>query len=653
MPTWPAVLARHPRRATAESAATAQPVRTAPFPHLPPASLALAAPPPKLAPMNSPLARRLILLLALSPALLPLWQILHFGVDIPFWDQFDDDLAGMHIKAHAGQLAFADLAAQHNEHRILIPRLFFLALGHLTGGNAVAEMLAGWAIVVATSLVLLRLLRRTYHPAAAPEAATKETAAPLFVWFLANLLLFSPAQWENWLWGIGIQNFMPMLWVALAISAAATPLRDGTRLALVVALAALATWTSGNGMLAWGLAGGVLLWAPTWREFLARRYHVLILLAAIGIAAALYFVGMNPPNHRGLHPYDSTLSAKLHYLLAFAGAPFASTLATRPVVTATAAGAALYLLLAACAARFLQAWLRERDTALCRRTLPWFAIAGFTVGSGLVAACARAGIGPEQATSSRYVTFALHLSLALIPLVAALRPWQLFRRSADSAKPAELGAPLLAASIGGTVLVLFALAAIEPALRTSEVVRVNRCQVRATALLSEILPGHPLVTDYVFPDATVARRNVAGLDAIGYLRPRLFRSPEVKPLAAPHPPPAEKTGRLERVWEIAPGEIAIVGWAVLPDPVRPADAIVISVAGENGEPIIANAALTGAPRPDKAAELGAAANTCGWMLRTPAARLVRRSGTTTVAAWALDSEQGKLYPLAGTVTLGP
>ena len=600
--------------------------------------------------MNSPLARRLLLLLALSPALLPLWQILHFGVDIPYWDQFDDDLAGMHIKAHAGQLAFADLAAQHNEHRILVPRLFFLALGHLTGGNAVAEMLASWAIVVATSLVLLRLLRRTHRPAA-PGGATEETAAPLFIWFLSNLLLFSPVQWENWLWGIGIQNFLPMLWVALATSAAAAPLRDSTRLTLVVALAALATWTSGNGMLAWGLAGGVLLWAPTWREFLARRHHVLILLAAIGIAAALYFVGMNPPNHRGLHPYDSTLSAKLHYLLAFAGAPFASALATRPVVTAAAAGAALYLLLAACAARFLQAWLRERDTELCRRTLPWFAIAGFTVGSGLVAACARAGIGPEQATSSRYVTFALQLPLALIPLIAALRPWQLFRRS-DTTQPAQSRALLLAAGIGGTALVLFALAAIEPALRTSEEVRINRRQVRAAALLSDVLPGHPLVTGYVFPDAAVARRNVAGLDAIGYLRPHLFRSPEVQPLVAPNPPPAEKTGRLEQVWENAPGEIVIVGWAVLPDPVRPADAIVISVAAENGEPIIANAVLPGAPRPDKAAELGAAANTCGWMLRTPAARLVRRSGTTTVAAWALDSEQGKLYPLAGTVTLG-
>ena len=281
-----------------------------------------------LAAMKSRLVRCLLLVLAFSPALLPLWQILHFGVDVPYWDQFDDDLAGMHVKAHAGQLTFGDLAAPHNEHRILVPRLVFLALGRVTHGNIVAEMLAGWVVVVATSLVLLRLGWVTR-----PETGSEgESRRSVLWWFLANLLIFSPAQYENWLWGIGVANVLPMLWTALAIAAAASSLRTALKVALVVAFAALATWSSGNGMLAWGLAGGVLFWAPTWRELRDRWRLALLLAAVVGLVVAVYFSGMAPPNHRGLRPYDSTLVAKIHYALVVAGAPFAYAFATPALV---------------------------------------------------------------------------------------------------------------------------------------------------------------------------------------------------------------------------------------------------------------------------------------------------------------------------------
>ncbi len=601
-----------------------------------------------LAAMKSRLVRRLLLVLAFSPALLPLWQILHFGVDVPYWDQFDDDLAGMHIRAHAGELTFGDLAAQHNEHRILVPRLVFLALGHATHGNIVAEMLAGWAIVVATSLVLLRL-------GGARQSETGgegEWRRPVFWWFLANLLIFSPAQYENWLWGIGVANVLPMLWTALAIAAAASSLRTALKVALVVAFAALATWSSGNGMLAWGLAGGVLLWAPTWRE-LRNRWPLALLLVAIGgLVAAVYFSGMAPPNHRGLRPYDSTLAGKLHYALVFAGSPFAFALATPPVVVATGLGAACYALLAVCAARFLQLWRRGGEPELCRRVLPWFAVAGFAVGSGLIAACARAGIGPSQGASSRYVTFAVYLPVALIPLLLQLKPWRaMARRFGDGAAGAVRQDALVPAA-GATTLVVLSLAAVAPALHSSAETQAARRQTRLGVQLAGILPTHPMLPTLVFPDAAVAHRNAVGLDAIGYLRPRVIRSREVRLLAAPQPSPAEATGQLERVWEIAPGELALSGWAVLPETQRPADAVLVCVDDERGEPLITEVAAVRIPRTDLASKGVEAASSCGWALRTPAEVIMRRSGAIAVSAWAFDTEKGEAYPLAGSATLG-
>ncbi len=598
--------------------------------------------------MNRRLSHWLLWLLALSPALLPLWQILHFGVDVPYWDQFDDDIAGMHIKAHAGELTFGDLAAQHNEHRILVPRLVFLALGHATHGNVVAEMLAAWAIAVATSLVLLRLGRKTLAPAVAEVPESR----PVFWWFLANLLIFSPAQYENWLWGIGVENVLPQLWTALAIGVAAAGGRESVKFALVVVCAALATWSSGNGMLAWGLAGGVLLWAPSWREVLARRRTALLLLAVVAVVLVLYFVGMAPPNHRGLQPYDSTLAEKLHYALVFAGSPFAYAFATPALVVATGFGAACYALLAACAVRFLQLWRRGEHTELCRRALPWFAVAGFAVGSGLIAAFARAGIGPLQGASSRYVTFAVYLPIALVPLLLQLKPWRAvalgFRAREERADRLDALVPVA----GATALIILSLAAIAPSLRGSAETQAARRQTRVGVQLAGIFPDHPMLSALVFPDAAVAHRNALGLDAIGYLRPRVVRSREVRQLAAPQPPPAETTGQLESVWEIAPGELALVGWAVLPGSNRPADAVLVCVADERGEPLITEVAAVNIPRSDLATKVGAAAKGCGWALRSPAGAIMRPGGATKVSAWALDAEKGEVYPLAGSATLG-
>lgn len=598
------------------------------------------------------IARCLPLLLALAPALLPLWQILHFGVDVPYWDQFDDDLAGVHIKAHAGQLTLADLAAQHNEHRILIPRLCYLALDHITQGNVIAEMLAGWAIALATSLVFLHLLRRPRATVAPTPAPPPAAARPLGAWFLVNLLIFSPAQWENWLWGMGLANLLPMLWILLALVAAGSALRPAAKFALAVACAALATWSSGNGMLAWGLVGGILLWAPTRRELAAGWRSAVGLLAIMAVCIVPYFIGLAPSSHGGLHPYDSTLSAKFAYAVAFAGAPFGFAINAQPVLVATVAGVLIYALLAACVARFLQLWRRGDDVALCRQLLPWLGVAGFAVGSALIAAYARAGISVGQSLSSRYVSFALYMPVALVALVPALKPWRLFTRPGRDEHPAVARLSSLVPAVGATALILLSLAAVSPALQASEETRLARRQTRAAALLSTLLRDHPLITLRVSSESARAQRSAAGLDAIGYLRPRLFRSPEARRRVAPQPPPAERCGRLEQAWEIAPGEIALIGWAALPESAGTVDLVLLCAADERGEPLIVDMVPVGAPRPDKAAELGAASRSCGWMLRIPVARILRPAGPTTITAWALDGERGVLFPLAGTVDLG-
>ncbi|MBK8475876.1 MAG: hypothetical protein IPL39_06065 [Opitutaceae bacterium] len=604
--------------------------------------------------MKRHLARWLLRILALSPAVLPCWLILRYGVDVPFWDQFDDDLAGLYLKAEAGRLTFTDLAAQHNEHRILVPRLGYLGLNSLTRCNAIGEMLAGWAAALGTSLALGWLARRTHSRAEPGTCVGDGEAGWLGSWFLANLLIFAPCQWENWLWGMGFANLLPMLWISLALGIASSTWREGYRTALVIILCTLATYSSGNGMLAWGLVGGVLLWEPTLRDLRSRRRTALILLCAASLVIATYFHGMTPANHRGLAPYDSQLSTKLHYALVFAGNPFAFASAFAPTAFATAIGAALYSLLTLSLLGVLDRWLRHQEHALCRRLLPWFAVAGFAVGSGLVAAWSRAGIGAAQATSSRYASFALYLPVALIYLIQPIWRGLVSRRGDQSAgTPVPTAAqPAVVAAVLATMVVVLSVAAIPPALHSAEYAQRSRRQLRAVVSLIRLLPDHPLVAASVFPDPAVAQRNVTGLDQLGYLRVKLAGSARARLLAAPHPPAAEHCGRMEQVWETAPGVIALSGWAVLPHKAHPADLVVLCVQDKTDGPVIVDMVTVGTPRPDKASDLqNPAIRDCGWAVRVPAARFCNPHGSATVSAWAMDGDTGLLYPLSGTVQL--
>src|SRR5438094_9952534 len=87
-----------------------------------------------------------LLLIAAPPLLIGL-LILRDGVDIPFWDHWDGT-APLFEKMADGSLRFADFFAQHNEHRILFPRLIFFGLGRLTDWTVRPALFGIWSLPV-------------------------------------------------------------------------------------------------------------------------------------------------------------------------------------------------------------------------------------------------------------------------------------------------------------------------------------------------------------------------------------------------------------------------------------------------------------------------------------------------------------------------
>ena len=131
------------------------------------------------------LIRFLAFLFCLLPPILLAILIWRNAVNVPWLDEWDTDIAGIFFKSHTGQLTFGDLWAQHTESRLLLPRIFFLALGNLTHWNVLYEMAAAFFLAVMIAAVIFHLGRLTF------------SGKPWIYWpafFLSSLMIFSPVQ---------------------------------------------------------------------------------------------------------------------------------------------------------------------------------------------------------------------------------------------------------------------------------------------------------------------------------------------------------------------------------------------------------------------------------------------------------------------------
>jgi hypothetical protein len=189
---------------------------------------------------GTPPCSRAAALAFFSTALLQALIVKHFGVNVPFWD----DWGTLPLLDHfnKGTLTGADLFAQHTDHRLVVPRLIFLAIYRLTGEwTLTGEMMASAVLSGANSALLAAMLTR----------AGRSTAAVFF----AAVLLASPLQWENILWGFQVQFYL-LIFLTLAVVAIITLPKtvSWAAIAAICGFSLLCTFTMGSGMSIWGVA---------------------------------------------------------------------------------------------------------------------------------------------------------------------------------------------------------------------------------------------------------------------------------------------------------------------------------------------------------------------------------------------------------------
>lgn len=324
----------------------------------------------------------------LAPAILPvllaattLAAVLAAWQATPYQDQWGMVASYRDLLRHGPSLEW--FWRQHNEHRIVFPRLVFLADMAWTRGSNLVNLTTILAIQALGAWLFVRLaLRGDLRPLTAAAAA------------LAAACLFSLAQWENLVWGFQVQ-FVGVYcaggWGLFLFSRAMREPAavDWRAWAGAMALLGVCTFSMANGVL---VGGAMLLVALAVRGSWRLLGATLVVVAAL---AALYFSGFRP-----VEGHSSPLASirrpleLAQYVAAYLGALFGMG---RPIL---ALGCGL-VGIGLTAAMALQVVLRrERDPA----QLAAFGIVLFVGLSAGVTALGRLDFGYAQAISSRYVT---------------------------------------------------------------------------------------------------------------------------------------------------------------------------------------------------------------------------------------------------------
>ncbi|OBG34584.1 hypothetical protein A5673_21325 [Mycobacterium sp. E3198] len=220
----------------------------------------------------------------LGAKLITIWIL---GSPMPFYDQWNGEAADLFSPYLRGTLSLNDLLAPHNEHRILVFRLFALAHLELAGEwNVRLEMVFG-AIVHTAVIAWLAALLMPLVP------IQRRMLLACFIAFLFAL----PMGYENTLWGFQSQVYLALLFGIAAVVAFAFARPFSARWFGGLAAAVLSYFSFATGVaavLAVGALVGIQI-ATNARKRCAREIAGVVILTSIAVAMIVWAASIPHP----------------------------------------------------------------------------------------------------------------------------------------------------------------------------------------------------------------------------------------------------------------------------------------------------------------------------------------------------------------------
>lgn len=342
--------------------------------------------------------RTIQILVALLPFLLIVALVKHFGVNVPVTDQYA--LVPLFKKIDAGTLGFRDIWAQHNEHRIVFPRIVLLTLASLTHWSIKAEVATSLLIAAAGYYALFLILQRLPYG----------EKTRLFVIGATSLWYFSPVQWENWLWGWQVEWFMCVtasLWALYLLFSVAPKPKPGPKLIVAAIFGFIATFSLGSGPIIW-IVGLTTLGL---RKMHKSQIYFWILCSVLSIG--LYTVGYKNPPLRPttrdqlvlfVHKPMQFVSAYLAYI----GRPIAA----EPYAAMLSGSMLIAIFLVVMAILYKKRLFKEYSVLV--------GMALYTLIAGMLTTISRLDFGVAGGLSSRYTALSNLFVISLVAIITGI-----------------------------------------------------------------------------------------------------------------------------------------------------------------------------------------------------------------------------------------
>ena len=573
--------------------------------------------------------------LVLAPPAALAMLIIKYSVNVPLWDEWEPDLAGIFGKYSAGHLTFADLLAQHNEARLFFPRLLFLGLGELTHWNVRYEMATAF---IAAGLIALMICRLE-----APMFQGRPVVR-LLVLLLSSLLIFSPAYYEAWLWGIAMVCFLPLACITAGLLVARLPVSPAIRLVACATLSTVSTYSFANGFLAWIVLFPALFHRDSPARVSAQGMGCGVLGGQLRRQRSLVFLPL--PETRPASPLPRALVGLLEqplrtaqFFFSFLGSPLAGG-TSHPQAAATAIGLVLIALFVGAGCLIFRS---RADRNLVGQARPWLVIGGYAVlSAGLTTSTRFTQFGVAESLSSRYGIAALGLAVSVIHL-APLLAFQSLGRSASPQRQWWTQFGLAVPAAGLLLLHALALPAGAWAMRSTWEYRVLG---KSCLAFINVIPEQRHLTELLCPNYDHLKRTANSLAELGLLIPPPFTEYPTNLFRCPLQAGEESLGRLETSRRISNTDILLAGWAVLPSRKREADGVLLTWEREGGEPRLFGLVGDRMQRGDLEIPLGKEPYYyAGWVKRFSLTNLPKES--LVIKAWAYDAERQKAFLLDG------
>jgi len=553
------------------------------------------------------------LLIGAVPAANIAYLVITYGVDVPFMDDWE---YVPYIDAFLrGDWSIGNLFAQHNEHRPALFRAWRMLSAWFFGWNLSLELILSVFIAGVTYAIIAREVIRSR------QLLGVGAGGSIRLFALASLLMFSPTQWENFLWAHQLSWFLQNAFAAACLALLARPSGSWHQMAFAILFGLCSTFSHGG--------GGLVLW-PVGLLFCAvacvtserqrdESVRLVVWCVVTAVVFVSYFHGYQRPEHHASmsraveHPLD---------FAAYVSAYLGNAVFFENIHLAVASGAvAIGLFLVGC---FWSIRMKRLFPAAYDAAAFWVLLAAFGGVNALVTGLARSGLGLEQALSSRYVAMGAlfwigSCVLADLILVAGGRSETAARQRRRTILASSLVVAVAAAALGSYVKV-------EPVswLRFHNRLTVGRDTLMYRNNDADLVKLHHTIGHVL-----------AFLPVLKESRLSLFRNVDTLQNYVLHDAAQRPAGRVDS-WgdDATPGEATveecrkITGWAVDPETARSARKIFVM----RGREVVA-AAPVRELRPDVAEKLGSSdVVDSGWSVTICGKRLGKGESVLSVYA---------------------